>query len=189
VAVNGVPAPIDVGQLADGRYFALAAGAGWDATVIAAATREAKDRWGFGAYLFAGLKGVVSPPSSRFRIDADGAVLEVSAAMVLLANMGQYVANVLPPVEVSVGPDVSFQDGRLDVCIFAPRTFTDVAALLWRVARGQFAGDDRMIYLQASEITVTSDPPVVTEVDGELIGETPLTARAVRGGVTVLVPR
>jgi diacylglycerol kinase (ATP) len=189
VAVNGLPALIDVGQLADGRYFALAAGAGWDATVIAAATREAKDRWGFGAYLFAGLKGVVSPPSSRFRIDADGDVLEVSAAMVLLANMGQYVANVLPPVEVSVGPAVSFQDGRLDVCIFAPRTFSDVAALLWRVARGKFAGDERMIYLQASEITVTSDPPVVTEVDGELIGHTPLTARAVRGGVTVLVPR
>jgi diacylglycerol kinase (ATP) len=189
VAVNGVPASIDVGQLADGRYFALAAGAGWDATVIASATREAKDRWGFGAYLLAGLKGVVSPPSSRFTIVADDAVLEVRAAMVLLANMGQYVANVVPPVEVSVGPAVSFQDGRLDVCIFAPRTVTDVAALLWRVARRRYAGDDRMIYLQAAEVTVTADPPVVTEVDGELIGETPLTARAVRGALRVLVPR
>ena len=189
VAVNGLPAPIDLGQLGNGRYFALAAGAGWDAALIAGATRELKDRWGFGAYLYAGLRGVASPPSSRFRILADGKELRVRAAMVLLANMGQFVANVLPPVEVSVGPEVSFQDGKLDVCIFAPRSITDVAAVLWRVARGRYAGDARMIYLQASEVTVLADPPVVTEVDGELIGETPLTARAVRGGVTVLVPR
>jgi diacylglycerol kinase (ATP) len=189
VAVNGLPAPIDLGQLSDGRYFALAAGAGWDAALIAGATREAKDRWGFAAYLWAGLRNVVSPPSSAFRVVADGTELQVRAAMVLLVNMGQFVANVLPPVEVSVGPEISYQDGKLDVCIFAPRTLTDVAAVLWRVARGQYAGDDRMIYLQASEITVESDPAVVTEVDGELIGETPLSAKAVRGGVTVLIPR
>lgn len=189
VAVNGVPAPIDLGQLADGRYFALAAGAGWDAAVIASATRELKDRWGFGAYLYAGLRLGVSPPTARYRIVADGEVLEVNAAMVLLANMGQFVANLFPPVEVSVGPSVSYQDGKLDVCIFAPRNVTDVAAVLWRMARRQYKGDDRLLYLQAAEVTVESDPPVVAEVDGDLIGHTPLTARSVPGGVTVLVPR
>jgi YegS/Rv2252/BmrU family lipid kinase len=189
VAVNGVVAPIDLGQLGDGRYFALAAGAGWDAAVISAATRELKDRWGFGAYVFAALKAGITPPVARYRITADGVETEVDAAMVLLANMGQFVAKPFPSVEVHVGPAVSYQDGMLDVCIFAPRTLPDVAALLWRVASRQYLGDERLIYLKAAEITLESDPPVITEFDGEVIGHTPLTARSVPGGVTVLVPR
>jgi diacylglycerol kinase (ATP) len=188
VAVNGVPARIDLGRLDDGRYFALAAGAGWDAAVIAGATRALKDRWGFGAYLFAGLRIGVTPPSTDFRIVADGRELHVRAAMVLVANMGDYVANVLPPVGVRVGPGVSFQDGLLDVCIFAPRRASDVAALLWRIARRQYAGDQRMIYLQAAEVRVEAAQPVITEVDGDVVGQTPLVASVAPGAVTVLVP-
>jgi YegS/Rv2252/BmrU family lipid kinase len=189
VAVNGLPAPIDLGQLEDGRYFALAAGAGWDAAVMANATREMKDKWGFGAYIVAGLRVGVKPPRHRYRIVADGKEMKVRAAMVLLANMGQFVANAMPPVQLTVAPDVSYQDGKLDVCIFAPRTVADVAALALRVLRGRFSGDERLIYFQASEITVHADPPAVTEIDGEPIGHTPLSARAVAGGVTVLIPR
>lgn len=189
VAVNGVPAPIDLGQLADGRYFALAAGAGWDAAVMQGATRELKDRWGFGAYIYAGLRVGVKPPLHRYRIVADGREIKIRAAMVLLANMGQFVTSTIAPVAVTVAPEVSYQDGKLDVCIFAPHTRRDVAALVWRVLRGGFSPDERLVYFQASEITVHADPPAVTEIDGDLLGETPLVARAVRGGVTILVPK
>jgi diacylglycerol kinase (ATP) len=189
VAVNGVPAPIDLGQLEDGRYFALAAGAGWDAALMAGATRELKDRWGFGAYIYSGLRLGIKPPLHRYRIVADGREIRVRAAMVLLANMGQFMANTLPPVQVTVAPEVSYQDGKLDVCIFAPHTVRDMAALVWRVLRGGHSPDERLIYFQASEIAVHADPAAVTQIDGELLGHTPLVAHAVRGGVTVLVPR
>jgi YegS/Rv2252/BmrU family lipid kinase len=188
VAVHGVPAPMDLGQLADGRYFALMAGAGWDAEVMTAATRELKDRWGFGAYLYAGLRKALVPPSALYTITADGREFTVSAATVIVANVGQIVYDLLP-VDLRIGPGVSFHDGMLDVCIFAPRTLTDVAAVLWRVARGQYVGDDRMIYLRARDIRIESETPVVTQVDGDVVGETPLAVRAVEGGVRVLVPR
>jgi YegS/Rv2252/BmrU family lipid kinase len=188
VAVHGVPAPMDLGQLADGRYFALMAGAGWDAEVMTAATRELKDRWGFGAYLYAGLRRALVPPSALYSITADGREFTVSAATVIVANVGQIVYDLLP-VDLRIGPGVSFHDGMLDVCIFAPRTLTDVAAVLWRVARGQYVGDDRMIYLRARDIRIESETPVVTQVDGDVVGETPLAVRAVEGGVRVLVPR
>lgn len=189
VAVNGVPAPIDLGQLEDGRYFALAAGAGWDAEVMAHASRELKDRFGFFAYVYAALRTGVKPPLHRYRIVADGREMKVRAAMVLLANMGQFVTKTIPPVQVTVAPDVSYQDGKLDVCIFAPRTVRDVAALLWRVTSRRFQGDPRLVYFQASEISVQADPPAFTEMDGEPLGHTPLAARAVAGGVSVLIPR
>ncbi|MBV9774462.1 MAG: diacylglycerol kinase family lipid kinase [Gemmatimonadetes bacterium] len=186
-AVHGVPRPMDLGQLADGRYFALMAGAGWDAEVMSAATRELKDRWGFGAYLYAGFRRALAPPSAHFRITADAQAFEVDAATVIVANVGQIVYDLLP-VDLRIGPGVSFHDGKLDVCIFAPRTFPDVAAVLWRVARGRYVGDDRMIYLQAESIRIETDVPVVAQVDGDLTGTTPLEMRAVRGGVNVLVP-
>jgi diacylglycerol kinase (ATP) len=185
--VRGRRIPLDIGQLADGRFFALIAGAGWDAEVMATCTRELKDRWGFGAYLFAGLKKSVSPRSALFRIRADGAEFEVRAASVLLANAGN-IFHPIFPVEVKLAPNTSFQDGKLDVCIFAPRNLPDVAMVLWKMARGKYRGDDRMIYLQASDIRIEADPPVVVQVDGDAVGETPLEARVVRGGVWVLVP-
>ena len=187
VAVNGRPRPIDIGQLGNGRYFALMAGAGWDAEVMGSCTRELKERWGFGAYLFQGLKRVTAPPSALFRLEADGAAFEVRAATVLIANAGQLFSSIFP-VEVRIAPDASFQDGLLDICIFAPRTLPDVATVLWKVARRQYIGDDRMIYLQAREVSIDADPPIVTQVDGDSTGETPLTARAVPGGVKVLMP-
>lgn len=187
VAVNGVPAPMDLGQLADGRYFALMAGAGWDAEVMTVATRELKDRWGFGAYLYAGLRRAIAPPSALYTITADGREFTVSAATVIVANVGQIVYDMLP-VDLRIGPGVSFHDGMLDVCIFAPRTLTDVAAVLWRVARGQYVGDDRMIYLRARDVRIESETPVVTQVDGDVVGETPLEVHAVERAVRVLVP-
>lgn len=187
VAVTGKPRPIDIGQLGSGRYFALMAGAGWDAEVMGSCSRELKDRWGFGAYLFQGLKRAAAPPSALFRINADGAEFEVRAATVLIANAGHLFSSIFP-VEVRIAPDASFQDGLLDVCIYAPRSLPDVAAVLWKVARRQYIGDDRMIYLQAREVSIDADPPIVTQVDGDCTGETPLIARAVPGGVQVLMP-
>ncbi|HEU0014644.1 MAG TPA: diacylglycerol kinase family protein [Longimicrobium sp.] len=189
VAVRGTPVPIDLGQMDDGRYFALAAGAGWDAAMIALATRQMKDRWGFGAYVYAGMRVGVAKPTSLFRITADGVTVEAQAAMVLVANMGQFGARLIAPNGLLVGPAVSPRDGLLDVCIFAPRGRRDLPALLWRIARGRYSGDERLVYLQGADVTVESDPPAITEVDGELSGPTPLRARVVPGGATILVPR
>lgn len=188
VVVSGRTTPMDIGQLDGGRYFALMAGAGWDAEVMAACTRELKERWGFAAYLFAGIRMAVTPSSTLFRITADGRELEVRAATVLIANVGELFSNLIIPTAVQIAPGCTFDDGLLDVCIFAPQKLTDVAAVLWKVARHRYIGDKRMIYLQAREIRIEADPPVAIQVDGDCGPTTPLDVRAVPGGVRVLVP-
>ena len=55
VAVHGQAVPIDLGRIGD-RAFALVAGAGFDAAVMAAATRGLKERFGFAAYIYAAVK-------------------------------------------------------------------------------------------------------------------------------------
>jgi YegS/Rv2252/BmrU family lipid kinase len=188
VVVNGAPAPMDLGQVVGGRYFAVAAGTGWDASVVALATRELKDRWGFGAYLYAALKVAAKPPTARYRITADGEELEVEAAVVLAANMAVIVSNP-PALNMRIAPAGSHRDGKLDVCIFAPRNFTHATSMFWRLHRKRHAGDAGMLYLQAGDVTIESDPAVFTETDGELLGQTPLHVRCIPGGIDVLVPR
>ncbi len=186
VAVEGRVAPVDLAR-ANGEHFALIAGAGLDAEVMAAATSELKNRLGFAAYLYSGLKHVITPPSANFRILADDREVKVNASMVLLANAGQLGAGPLP-VEVTVAPGASFQDGLIDVSIFAPRNLPEVARILWRVARRQFGGDDRMIFLQAKKVRIEADPPMPIQIDGEPRGETPIEAEVEPLVGRILVP-
>lgn len=187
VAVEGRVERIDLGRIGDER-FALIAGAGLDADVMAGATSELKSRLGVFAYLYSGLKHVMTPKSARFRIQADDQEIEVQAAMVLLANAGLIGAGSLP-VELQVAPRTSFQDGLLDVAVFAPRHLPDMAAMLWKVAVRRYSGDERMLFLQAQKVRVESDPPVLAQVDGEARGETPIEAEIEPLAGRILVPR
>jgi YegS/Rv2252/BmrU family lipid kinase len=187
IIVAGNAVPMDVGQLDDGRHFALIAGAGWDADLMRSATREMKDRLGFAAYLIAGLRQATTPPSALFRLTVDGEQIELRAATVLVANVGRVFHSVLP-LDFEIAPATSTRDGKFDVCIFAPRNLSDVATVLWKVTNKRYEGDQRMIYFQASEIRIESEPSVGTQLDGDPLGTTPFTARVVAGGVRVLVP-
>jgi YegS/Rv2252/BmrU family lipid kinase len=187
VAVEGVEERIDLGRI-DDEYFALIAGAGLDAEVMASATSELKSRLGVLAYFVGGLKHVITPNRTNYRIVADDEELEIEASVVLLANAGLIGAGGLP-VELKVAPRTSFQDGLLDVAIFAPRHLPDMAAMLTRVAFHRYSGDDRMIFLQARKVSVEADPPVAAQIDGEARGETPIYAEIDPLAGRILVPR
>ncbi|MDX1393978.1 MAG: diacylglycerol kinase family lipid kinase [Gemmatimonadota bacterium] len=186
IAVEGQVKEVDLCR-ANGEQFALIAGAGLDADVMASATTELKSRLGFAAYLYSGLKNLITPPIADFRIVADDQEVLVRASMVLLANAGQLGAGPLP-MEVTVAPESSYSDGLIDVAIYAPRNLPEVARILWRVARKQFGGDDRMIFLQAKKVRIESDPPMAIQIDGEPRGVTPIEAEIDERRGRILVP-
>ncbi|MDT8436951.1 MAG: diacylglycerol kinase family lipid kinase [Gemmatimonadota bacterium] len=186
VAVEGDVERIDLGRIG-GEPFALIAGAGLDAVVMADTTAELKSKFGVFAYFYAALKNAVSAKTSKYRVTADDQTIEVEAAMVLLANAGLIGAGNLP-FEVQVAPGTSFQDGLLDVAIFAPRHLPDMASMLWKVALRRYSGDERMLFLQGRRIRVESDPPVAAQVDGEARGETPIEAEVDPQAGRILVP-
>jgi YegS/Rv2252/BmrU family lipid kinase len=189
VAVYGSPTPIDMGRI-NGRSFALVAGAGFDAAVMSSATRELKERWGFAAYVYAAIKEALAVGPARFRITADQRGLEVSAVTVMIANVGELFARYLPlRLPLTPQPYSSWNDGRFDVIIVAPRTFPDWATMLWNAARHRFGGTDQLIHLQAREVTIEADPAVPVQIDGDPAGTTPVTALAVQRAARILLPR
>lgn len=188
VAVYGTPVDVDLGRVND-RAFALVAGAGFDAAVMAAATRTLKERWGFAAYIFAAVREALSASPATFHITADGRDIEVSAVSVMLANVSELFASFLPfTVPLAPAPARSWQDGLLDVVILAPRSLTEFAAVLWKASQHRFGGDDRLIHFQAREVTIHADPPVPVQIDGDPAGSTPVNAAALPRGVRILTP-
>jgi diacylglycerol kinase (ATP) len=189
VAVFGRPSLIDLGRI-DDRAFALVAGAGFDAAVMQSATRELKERWGFGAYVYAAVKEALTSGSRRFHITADGREIEVDAVSVMVANVGELFARWLPlRFSLAPQPTSAWRDGLLDVVIVAPRNAPDLAAILWRAANRQFTGTDRLVHFQTHEIRIDADPPIAVQVDGDPAGMTPVTMSVMREALRVLVPR
>jgi diacylglycerol kinase (ATP) len=188
VAVFGSPTPIDLGEI-NGRAFALVAGAGFDAAVMLSATRELKERWGFGAYIYAALKQALSATPARFRITTDDTTLEVSGVSVMIANVGALFTRFIPiRFPLTPRPLSSWNDGVFDIVVISPHNLPDWATVLWNAARMRFGGSDRLIHLHARSVTIESDPTVPTQIDGDPAGDTPLTASVMKHGVRVMMP-
>ncbi len=189
VAVHGRAVPLDLGLIGD-RAFALVAGTGFDAAVMAAATRKLKERFGFAAYVIASIREAVNVTPSHFRIVADDREMEVDAASVMLANMAElfapYIGLRLP---LAPRPGPTWQDGMLDVLVVAPGSAAGFASVVWHAARRKFdSTGGPLLHFRAREIRIESDPPAAVQIDGDPSGTTPIVARALRHGVHILVP-
>lgn len=188
VAVGHHTTTIDLGLTGE-RAFALVAGAGFDAAVMQAATRELKERWGFAAYIYAAVRQALTVEPRRFHITADDRELDIDAVSVMAANVGELFSRWLP-LRVPLGPrpTSAWHDGLLDVVIIAPRSTQDVAALLWRAAQGGFNTSEHLIHFQTSTLTIEADPPIAVQIDGDPAGLTPVSMSVMRDAMRILVP-
>lgn len=188
VALHGRPQPIDLGRI-NGRAFALVAGAGFDAAVMASATRELKERWGFGAYIYAAVKQALTAAPVRFRISTEDTTLDVSGVSVMIANVGSLFTKYIPlRFPLTPKPFSSWHDGVFDIVVVSPHNVPDWATVLWNAARMRFGGNDRLIHLQARSVTIEADPAVPTQIDGDPAGTTPLRADVMERGVRIMMP-
>jgi diacylglycerol kinase (ATP) len=111
----------------------------------------------------------------------DGTETVLDAAMVLVCNC----ADLMPPF-MRVHADIHPDDGVLDVAVLRAtgpwQSITAVIELL-------FGGGPRQVWRgRGRTIAVTMDSGALpAQLDGELIGTTPLTARALPGALRVLV--
>lgn len=176
-------ASIDAIRIGD-VYAVLHVGIGFDAILIRDTKREEKRRFGKLAYMLNGLKQITGFQPRRFSIAVDGQQHRFHAAQVLLANGGTMGFSML-----RWGPDISPDDGIIDVCILNSRTILDYMSVLWHIVLHQQKQDRRIRYLKAQQsIVVFSDTPLPVHSDGDIIGETPIRAHIVSEAVRVAVP-
>jgi diacylglycerol kinase (ATP) len=186
--VDGSEARIDMGLLDSGRYFAVAAGVGIDAAMIAETPVWLKRRLGVLAYAIMGtraaLRAVLRREHFQVRITVDGVTHERRAVAVMIANFGAVLGN-----HITLGPRIRTDDGLLDGCIFSPASIGDALRIMWRMMRKDFRPDPCMFYCQGRELRVETTPPLPAQADGELLHLTPFTAVVEPLSARILVPR
>lgn len=170
---------IDMG-VSGAHHFALRIATGYEAAYVQHTTREAKERMGKLAYALTALQQELK--LVRYKLTLDGEAVEVDGYTCMVANSG----NVGLPGLTMLSP-ISVSDGLLDVVVVQSLNFL---ALLRRPDSGDEAAERiRMVrHWQVREVTVATDPPESIIGDGEVWGETPLSARVLPGVMRVVVP-
>lgn len=182
--LGGDEATMDLGQLGDGRRFAIGVGVGLDAAMISAAPARLKKRFGFMAYVIGGYKAVLRNESFLVRLTVDGVVYERPASAVLIANLGAVLNDL-----VAFGEGILEDDGLLNACVFAPSNLADSLRILWRMIRKDFGPDPCLFYRSGREFLVETSPPMLAQADGELLAQTPLRVSVDPLAARMLVPK
>lgn len=170
--LKGTARRIDLGVLGDGRCFAVGAGAGVDAAMLAGAPLARRQRYGVGAYVMSAARELAHPTPFSVRATVDGRVIEREDCVLALAvNVGVVLNGLL-----HLGPSIKVDDGALDLCVYSARHFADAVVVASRLALRRFRDDRRTAFARGRCVTIETDPPVRTQADGELLGVTPLTA-------------
>lgn len=179
---------IDVGQYGD-HVFLTRLGMGLESNVIEHTDREQKDRMGWLAYALNTLRELADPKVSRYRLTLDGEVIETEGLTCVVANSGIITPNSGVPGRgvLSFAPGISVSDGLLDVVVIRRG---DLGSLM-AVAASMMAGNEDaepLQHWQAREVTVEADPPQTIQLDGEILDQTPVTARVLPNALRVIVP-
>jgi diacylglycerol kinase (ATP) len=170
VIASGARRQVDL-WLANDHYFLQMAGVGLDAEIVKATTWERKRQLGPLAYAVAAVD-VLSRKAMPITISAPGRP-ELQGCAALIGNGKHYGG----PVPVFREADPA--DGLLDLILFrepAVNAWHAMQAVRGVLADGYQQSED-IDYLQLEEFTITADSPVALELDGELVGQTPVSFR------------
>jgi diacylglycerol kinase (ATP) len=182
VGLHGTRRPLDTGTV-NGEHFAVMAGSGFDARMIAGSGRAAKERLGRLTYVWSGARNIDHAPT-RCRVEVDGKVVaKGKVSCVLVGNVGTLFGG------VTVFADARPDDGILEVGVVTARTRTQWARAFARVATHRPEKSPFVRLARGKRIRVDLAKPVPYELDG---GDRPaakkLRIRVRPGAVTVCVP-
>ena len=182
VALEGGRRRIDVGVVGD-QCFAVMAGMGFDAQMLAGTSETAKKHIGWPAYIVGAMRHLRDRPMRvTIRIDG-GKPFRRRPRTVIVGNVGRLQGGVRLLEEAE--PD----DGKLDVAVLSPRTLRHWAALGWAVMR-RHRRVPLMETYTAERVQIRSKSAQPRQLDGDLIDPGTLLEVTIRPKALLLcVPR
>lgn len=178
--------PVDLGtaEFDDGevRAFILRVSVGLEAKMVEDSPREEKERLGQLAYVVSALRQLPQPPVGHYQLtNEQGECVELEGLFAVLANSGLLGAG----GDASYAPGITVDDGTFDGVI-APATAPQlVAAAAAAVAGTESESIER---LSGRQLRLVATPPQRVTVDGEVVGDTPVTVRVRPAAVKVIAP-
>ncbi len=161
VVLEGGRRRLDVGVVGD-QCFAVMAGMGFDAQMLAGTSETAKKHIGWIAYLGGAARHLRDRPM-RVHLNLDGGpTLRRRPRTVIIGNVGRLQGG------VKLLADAEPDDGLLDVAILSPRSLRHWAQLGWAVLR-RHPRIPNMETFTAERVEIRSNRPQPRQLDGDLI--------------------
>jgi YegS/Rv2252/BmrU family lipid kinase len=178
--VGGERRRVDLGK-ANGRYFLLMCGAGFDAAIVPRVGLRTKRRLGALAYIIAGARIALSRTRWQAPVALDGEPAEASFYWLLAGNTRSYggVVNLTHRARVD--------DGLLEIALMRRGGVWRVVVDGLRALFGRHERSSNIRYVRARSAAVAA-PGVPVQVDGEYLGESPLQVEVVPLALDVIVP-
>jgi YegS/Rv2252/BmrU family lipid kinase len=181
VLATGVERKVDIAEV-DGRTFLGIASYGFDSEVQDLANTTQVVR-GSLVYLYATLRSLWSWEPEHLSFSADGGEERSFLGYAVAAsNSGRFGGG------MKFVPDADLEDGLIDVVLSREASKLTYLRCLPQVFKGTHVDNDYIELFRATEIRVDARRPFRIYADGDPIGTTPATIRAVPGALRVLVP-
>ena len=163
------------------RYFANAAGLGFDAEVAQRANSGPRVMGGTVTYLGSLLATLGSYRNKRLHlyIDSESRWKE-RANSVVVAN-GQFFGG-----GMKIAPEASLSDGRFSVVILGNLGKLDLIRNVPKVYDGSHASHPKVRMLAGDQIEVTSPDRLLLQADGEVLGTAPASFTVVPGALRLI---
>lgn len=146
------------------RWFINVAGAGYDAWVTERVPRPVPSAV---TYLRIALEGLARYQSPQFRITADADTIEGRLLLAFVAN-ARYCGN-----RMHVAPAARMDDGLFDLLAVNELSLLQVLPKLAKLYGGRILGDPAVRHLRAAKVRIETEPSVVVQADGQIVGKTP----------------
>lgn len=150
------------------RFFINVSAGGFSGTVNERLTPEIKQNWGPLAYLRSAAEALPALRAYATEIVLDDAsTLTLELYNAVIAN-GRFVAGGTP-----IAPEAAVDDGLLDIVLVPKNDAGDLAVVAAQIAMGKHLTNERIVFRRAAKVSVTSEPGMWFNVDGELVGNEP----------------
>lgn len=175
----GVATPICLGR-ANGRWFSMMSGIGFDAHVVEAVSPALKRLFGKGAYAFESLIEIIRYQPDMFEADIDGK--RYRAASMIVANghfyAGRYVA----------APAANLRDPDLHACLLTRASRWQCVRYALALMLGKLHGlpDVRIVRAKRIDLIAPAGEPV--QCDGDIIGVLPMSVTITENLLEIVYP-
>jgi YegS/Rv2252/BmrU family lipid kinase len=182
VLTTGMPRPVDLGEVVGepSRTFVGIASLGFDSDANRLANAAPPILGGL-VYAYGALRALLGWRPARFDVTLPDQQRSFTGWTVGAANSGAYGGGML------LAPDARLDDGQLDVVLVAPTSKLDFVRCLPLVFKGRHTRLPSVEVLRGAEVTIGADRPFTVYADGDPIGETPVTIRALPAAIRVLL--
>jgi YegS/Rv2252/BmrU family lipid kinase len=187
---RGVARPLDLGFVAEmgagasARAFVGIASVGFDSDANRIAN-EAPAWLGGLVYAYGALRALLfwRPANFDIELDPPGERHRFTGYSVGAANSKAYGGG------MRAAPDALLDDGLLEVVICeSVGKLSFLTRILPKVFKGTHVHEPSVRVFRAREVSVSSERPFTMYADGDPIGKLPVSVRALRGAVKVLMP-